>query len=96
MQHFADLTNIVSLLHVCHFLLISTLCSILYQRGIYDPATFTAVQKYGIRLQVTTDQGLASYLQKVLTQMEEWLQNGQIKKLVLVITGVEKGEVLER
>lgn len=70
--------------------------SILYQRGIYDPATFTAVQKYGIRLQVTTDQGLASYLQKVLTQMEEWLQNGQIKKLVLVITGVEKGEVLER
>jgi len=45
-------------------------CSILFQRGIYEPESFTKVQKYGLGMQVTTDQGLADYLKKVLTQMQ--------------------------
>jgi len=44
--------------------------SILYQRGIYEPESFTKVQKYGLGMQVTTDVGLADYLKKVLTQMQ--------------------------
>lgn len=44
--------------------------SILYQRGIYEPESFTKVQKYGLGLQVTTDQGLADYLKRVLTQLQ--------------------------
>lgn len=70
--------------------------SILYQRGIYEPETFTKAQKYGLGLQVTTDQGLADYLKKVLTQLQDWLEKGNVKKLVLVVTGVENEEVLER
>ena len=45
---------------------------------------------------MTTDAGLASYLKKVLTQLQDWLEKGSVKKLVLVISGVEKEEVLER
>jgi len=70
--------------------------SILFQRGIYEPESFTKVQKYGLGMQVTTDAGLAAYLKNVLVQMENWLERGQVKKLVLVITGVEDEEVLER
>lgn len=43
--------------------------SILYQRGIYDPDTFTTVKKYGLKMQVTTDDGLSTYLRNVLKQL---------------------------
>lgn len=70
--------------------------SILYQRGIYDPDTFETVKKYGLRMQVTKDEGLEAYLKNVLTQLCDWLSNGMVKKLVVVVTDVDNGEVLER
>ncbi|XP_010154206.1 PREDICTED: mitotic spindle assembly checkpoint protein MAD2A, partial [Eurypyga helias] len=45
--------------------------SILYQRGIYPPETFTRVQKYGLTLLVTTDSELKNYLNNVVEQMKE-------------------------
>lgn len=71
-------------------------CSILYQRGIYPPETFTSVAKYGLSVLVTTDEALKGYLVQVLKQLADWLSNGQVQKLVLVITGVETKQVLER
>ncbi|KFP87240.1 Mitotic spindle assembly checkpoint protein MAD2A, partial [Acanthisitta chloris] len=62
--------------------------SILYQRGIYPPETFTRVQKYGLTLLVTTDPQLTNYLNNVTEQMKE--------RLVVVITSLEDNEVLER
>lgn len=44
--------------------------SILYQRGIYPPETFTRVQKYGLTLLVTTDPELKNYLNNVVEQMK--------------------------
>ena len=43
--------------------------SILYQRGIYPPESFSAVAKYGLSLLVTTDEGLKTYLAQVLRQV---------------------------
>jgi mitotic spindle assembly checkpoint protein MAD2 len=43
--------------------------SILYQRGIYDPESFTTVKKYGMRIQVSTDERLAAYLKVILKQL---------------------------
>lgn len=43
--------------------------SILFQRGIYDPEKFTTIKKYGLRMQVATDEGMTSYLEKVLAQI---------------------------
>eukprot|EP01028_Stygiella_incarcerata_P008523 TRINITY_DN3723_c0_g1_i2.p1 TRINITY_DN3723_c0_g1~~TRINITY_DN3723_c0_g1_i2.p1 ORF type:complete len:154 (-),score=50.39 TRINITY_DN3723_c0_g1_i2:172-633(-) len=45
---------------------------------------------------VTTDDGLKSYLGQVLSQLSEWLMQRSVQKLVLVVSGVESGEVLER
>ena len=70
--------------------------SILYQRGIYPPESFTSVAKYGLSVLVTSDEGLKSYLVQVLRQLAEWLTKGEVQKLVVVITGVESREVLER
>ena len=70
--------------------------SILYQRGIYPPESFTSVAKYGLSVLVTSDEGLKSYLVQVLRQLAEWLTKGEVQKLVVVITGVESKEVLER
>lgn len=44
--------------------------SILYQRGIYPPETFTRVQKYGLTLLITTDPDLKNYLNNVVEQMK--------------------------
>lgn len=43
--------------------------SILFQRGVYDPDSFQIVKKYGMKLQTTKDEGLSSYLSKVLAQL---------------------------
>lgn len=70
--------------------------SILYQRGIYPPESFKRVSKYGLAILVTDDDYLKSYLEQVLGQLEKWLMDGSVQKLVLVITGVETKQVLER
>jgi mitotic spindle assembly checkpoint protein MAD2 len=70
--------------------------SILFQRGIYGPETFSAVKKYGLQLQVTNDPGLTEYLGSVLKQLSEWLLEGKLQKLVLVIAKLDGGEIIER
>lgn len=45
---------------------------------------------------VTTDDGLKKYLSQVLSQISQWLLNKDLQKLVLVVTSVDTGEVLER
>jgi mitotic spindle assembly checkpoint protein MAD2 len=70
--------------------------SILYQRGIYPPEDFTRVNKYGLTMLITKDEGLKTYLNNVLNQLSIWLSTGEVQKLVLVITSVNSNEVLER
>uniref|UniRef100_A0A8C6LCN6 Mitotic spindle assembly checkpoint protein MAD2A n=1 Tax=Nothobranchius furzeri TaxID=105023 RepID=A0A8C6LCN6_NOTFU len=70
--------------------------SILYQRGIYPPETFSRVTHYDMSLQVTTDSKLKNYLTNVVSQLKEWLYECTVQKLVLVITCLETNEVLER
>lgn len=72
------------------------MASILFQRGIYPPETFAKVAKYGLPMLVTTDEGLKSYLGQVLTQIGGWLARGKVQKLVVVVTGADSGETLER
>jgi len=70
--------------------------NILYQREIYPSETFKAEKAYGLSLFVTTEPGLAGYLANVLSQIETWLETGNLQKLVLVITSQTTGETLER
>ena len=70
--------------------------SILYQRGIYQPETFRRESKYGLTVLTTTDAGLNEYLDNVMGQMEHWLTDGDVQRLVVVVTGVDSGETLER
>ena len=70
--------------------------SILYQRGIYPPETFERKQKYGLGMLVTTDESLKAYLVNVLQQINDWMMQKMLQKLVLVITAVGSKEVLER
>jgi len=70
--------------------------SILYQRGIYPPETFSRSQKYGLTMMVTSSPALQDYLNKILGQLSEWLIGGQVQKIVLAISSVETKETLER
>ncbi|XP_048826135.1 mitotic spindle assembly checkpoint protein MAD2A [Brienomyrus brachyistius] len=70
--------------------------SILYQRGIYPPETFTRVTQYDMSLYLTVDPELKTYLSNVVTQLKGWLFDCTVQKLVLVITCLETSEVLER
>ncbi|KAH7476365.1 hypothetical protein PRIC1_000372 [Phytophthora ramorum] len=70
--------------------------TILYQRGIYPAESFKQVQKYGLNMLVTDDDKLNDFFTKFLQQLSSWLVKGEVQKLVLVITGIETQEVLER
>ncbi|KAJ8008080.1 hypothetical protein DPEC_G00101050 [Dallia pectoralis] len=70
--------------------------SILYQRGVYPPETFSRVTQYDMSLQLTTDEKLKTYLANVVSQLKEWLFDCTVQKLVLVVTCLETNEVLER
>jgi len=70
--------------------------SILYQRGIYPPETFTREQQYGLTLLVSTDDVLKKYLTNVLSDVKKWLHDMTIQKLVVVIKNLDDGEVVER
>lgn len=70
--------------------------SILYQRGIYQPETFKRESKYGLTVLTSTDEGLLLYLRQIMSQMETWLLEGDVQRLVVVVTGVDSGETLER
>ncbi|XP_059535359.1 mitotic spindle assembly checkpoint protein MAD2A-like [Myotis daubentonii] len=70
--------------------------SILYQRGIYLSETFTRVQKYGVTMLVTMDPVLMKYLSNMVEQLKDWLYKSSVQKLVVVISSIENGEVLER
>lgn len=45
---------------------------------------------------VTDDDKLSDFFTKFLHQLSNWLLKGEVQKLVLVITGIETQEVLER
>lgn len=64
--------------------------------GIYQPETFKREAKYGLTVLTTTDDGLLNYLHQVMSQMESWLIDGDVQRLVVVVSGVDSGETLER
>ena len=44
--------------------------NILYQRGVYPPESFKRVPKYGISMMVTTEEGLSTYMNNILRQLD--------------------------
>lgn len=52
--------------------------SILYQRGIYAPETFTHTQKYGLTMLVTANNELKNYLNNILSDVK----GKQLKALI--------------
>jgi mitotic spindle assembly checkpoint protein MAD2 len=67
-----------------------------FQRGIYPPESFRRVAKYGLTLLVSQNEELTQYIAQILSQLKDWLLQGDVQKLVLVITGSDTSQVLER
>jgi mitotic spindle assembly checkpoint protein MAD2 len=70
--------------------------NILYQRGIYPPESFDTVDQYGLKMVLTKERDLKEYLEQVLEQLANWLERGQVQQIVLVVTGEEDKQTLER
>jgi mitotic spindle assembly checkpoint protein MAD2 len=70
--------------------------TILYQRGVYPIEDFHAVKKYGLNMLVTSDDQVKAYVKKIMSQLNKWMVGQKISKLVIVITGKESGEHVER
>jgi len=70
--------------------------SIIFQRGLYPPDTFKRVSKYGLTILISSDEGLNAYISQVMGQLNKWLLSNDLEKLVLVITGADSGQTLER
>jgi mitotic spindle assembly checkpoint protein MAD2 len=57
---------------------------------------FKRESKYGLTVLTATDEGLLRYLRNVQNQVGEWLVEGHVKRLVLVVQGVDTLDTLER
>jgi mitotic spindle assembly checkpoint protein MAD2 len=67
-----------------------------FAKGIYQPETFKREMKYGLTVLTTTDEGLLKYMTQVMAQVQAWLLSGDIQRFVVVVSGVDSGETLER
>ncbi|KAG9229238.1 HORMA domain-containing protein [Amylocarpus encephaloides] len=70
--------------------------TILFQRGVYPAEDFTAVKKYGLTMLVSSDDQVKAYIKKIMSQLDKWMVDGKISKLVVVITSKDTGEHVER
>ncbi|XP_059162159.1 mitotic spindle assembly checkpoint protein MAD2A-like, partial [Physella acuta] len=70
--------------------------SILYQRGLYPPETFTHKQHWGLTMLVTCNKELQAFLDQILAQVKAWLTDMTVAKLVVVIKDISNNEVVER
>ena len=57
---------------------------------------FLRKQEYGLTLLVSTEPEVNKFLDNVLAQIKDWLEQRKIKKLVVVLKSVESQETLER
>ena len=60
------------------------------------PETFKRESKYGLTVLTTTDAGLLRYLSSIQKQISQWLEDGTLQRLVVVVQGVDSMETLER
>ncbi|XP_060522608.1 mitotic spindle assembly checkpoint protein MAD2A [Cylas formicarius] len=70
--------------------------SILFQRGLYPPETFKAVENYGLSILMSEDNKIKDFLSTTLDQLKEWLVKRTVNKIALVITNVRTLEIMER
>ncbi|OBZ83779.1 Mitotic spindle checkpoint component mad2 [Choanephora cucurbitarum] len=57
---------------------------------------FKLISKYGMKVYVSDNPELTSYVNKIIQQLQVWLVNNTISKLVIVIKSKDTLEVLER
>ncbi|CAE6434634.1 unnamed protein product [Rhizoctonia solani] len=70
--------------------------SILFYRGVYESEDFRAVNKYEQDLVLIRDGEVTQFLDKFFKQVEEWLGQKLIHRVILVIVSKDTGKTLER
>nr|CAG4652115.1 EOG090X0C57 [Triops cancriformis] len=70
--------------------------NILYQRGIYPSETFQPTKEYGIVLYMSTSEDLKKYLNNILPQIQEWIAQGRVNEIVVVLKNATTFEAIER
>ncbi|OLL25134.1 Mitotic spindle checkpoint component mad2 [Neolecta irregularis DAH-3] len=70
--------------------------SILFQRAIYPPEDFKVVKKYGLNMLVTADEDVRKYIKRIMSQLNKWICDSKVSKLVVAVTSKDTGEVVER
>ena len=90
------MTTKIGLWYIIQLLTLHNFFSFICNSGIYQPETFKRESKYGLTVLSTTDEGLLKYLAQVMAQVEAWLLSGDVQRLVVVVSGVDSGETLER
>ncbi|RKO97693.1 hypothetical protein CXG81DRAFT_9809 [Caulochytrium protostelioides] len=70
--------------------------SILFQRGLYPPEDFKSEKKYGLNMQMISDDKVKVYLSRILSQVHNWVASGKISKLIMAVTSCDTRDVIER
>uniref|UniRef100_A0A1B0CE88 HORMA domain-containing protein n=1 Tax=Lutzomyia longipalpis TaxID=7200 RepID=A0A1B0CE88_LUTLO len=69
--------------------------SVLFQRGIYPPESFSTVQQYGLMIFILQDEKITEILKNDLSQAQDWIAENKVEKISLVIKNSHTAEMLE-
>ncbi|KAL3982607.1 HORMA domain family protein [Acanthocheilonema viteae] len=70
--------------------------NILYLRGIYPADSFEKRKKYGLTMLICKNPELEQYLKPLLKQVKYWLENKQLRKLIIAVANIETKHPVER
>ncbi|KAJ8736884.1 hypothetical protein PYW07_000155 [Mythimna separata] len=93
-----DTTNYITLRSsaqiVCEYLNYA-INTVLFGRVLFPPGSFKVNNQYGITLFTLEDTHIKGFLERLLTQTEEWIVQKKVFKLSLIIRKEENNEVME-
>lgn len=69
---------------------------ILYLRHVYPSEDFTSETRFGLSLLHAVNPDLKSYLERLMVQIKQWINQNVLAMLALVIIDVDSSQVLER
>jgi len=80
---------------ICEFFRVGV-NSILFQRAVYPFETFSKEEAYELPVHITKTPELTEFIRTFTSQLEKWLVQKTIQKVVLVIMNVKTRETIER
>ncbi|KAF8340321.1 DNA-binding protein [Cantharellus anzutake] len=69
---------------------------ILFHRGVYPSEDFLVEKRFGLNLLLTVNDSVEDYIESTLIRLKEWISQGRVSHVVVVLIDEDDGHTIER